>query len=203
MSYYSENQTEHRRAVGNRIRELREAKGATQDDLAAFLGTKRPTVAKWENGAQDFKSETIDKLARYFDCSIDFLLRGSSAETYDIYRMTGLVDAAIEKVNKYNNSPEADFSDGEPVYIDLINELLSDDGFYALLWQFLGFRKEWRGIQAELKIQEKTAKAAEPRSAERRSANERIKELNERAEFLFWKHTHGLDAYTKELLEED
>ncbi len=203
MSYYSENQTEHRRAVGNRIRELRETKGATQDDLAAFLGTKRPTVAKWENGAQDFKSETIDRMARYFDCSIDFLLRGASAETYDIYRLTGLVDAAIEKMGKYNNSPEADFADGEPVYIDLINELLSDDRFFALLRQFLSFRTEWRGIQAELKVKEKAAKTSEPRSAERRAANEQLKELNERAEFLLWKHAHSLDAYTRKLLEVD
>ncbi|MDR1409262.1 MAG: helix-turn-helix domain-containing protein [Oscillospiraceae bacterium] len=201
MSYYSDSQKDSLRAVGNRIRELREAKGVTQDDMASFLGTTRTTVAKWENGAQNFKSETIDRMARYFDCSIDFLLRGSSAETYDIYRMTGLVDAAIEKMNKYNNSPEADFADGELVYIDLINELLSDDGYYALLWQFLDFRKEWRSIQAELKEQEKAAKAAEPRSAERRKVNESIRDLNECAEFLRWKYTHRLDAYTKGLLE--
>lgn len=201
MSYYSENQKDSLRSVGGRIRELREKKGATQDELASFMGTQRSTVAKWENGAQDFKSEAIDRMARYFDCSIDYLLRGASAETYDIYRMTGLVDAAVEKLNKYNNSPEADFSDGEPVYIDLLNELLSDDAFYSLLWQFLRFRKDWQGIHAEIASQERAAKSAKPQSKERREASGNIRELGERAEFLLWKYEHSTDAYIRKLLE--
>lgn len=204
MSYYSDSQKDSLRSVGARIRSLREKKNVTQDEFAAYMNTVRSTVAKWENGAQDFKSEAIDRIARYFDCSIDYLLRGASAETYDIYRTTGLVDSAIEKIQKYNNSPQADFAeDGEDVYIDLINELLSDDDYYDLLWQLLAFRREWQSIGKEIAALETAIKEHEPRSRERREANERIRELEERREFMLWQYEHRTDAYLRKLLEVD
>jgi transcriptional regulator with XRE-family HTH domain len=200
MSYYSENQKDTLRAVGERIRDLREKKGATQDELASYMGTQRSTVAKWENGAQDFKSEAINKLARYFDCSIDYLLRGASAKTYDIYSTTGLVDSSVEMLRD-NKSVDDDFFGGDIGTIDLVNELLSDSECFTLLRSFISIRADWRDVQSQIAEYKQTCKAAEPRSVERRDANEAIKELQEQAEFLLWKYEHSVDAYIHKLLE--
>lgn len=36
--------------IGNKIKELRKARGITQDQLAASIGISFQAVSKWENG---------------------------------------------------------------------------------------------------------------------------------------------------------
>lgn len=43
-----------RRMASNRIRELREARGLTLEELADRLGTTHPTVQRWESGKRGF-----------------------------------------------------------------------------------------------------------------------------------------------------
>src|SRR6478752_2600932 len=46
----------------NRIRELREARGLSQRDLARRMGLTGPEVHKLENGMRRLRSEHLDKL---------------------------------------------------------------------------------------------------------------------------------------------
>lgn len=48
--------------------------GLTQQDLADFLGVKRETVGRWENGTIAPKVENIKKMADFFKCSTDYIL---------------------------------------------------------------------------------------------------------------------------------
>ena len=57
-----------------RLKELRVAKGITQKDLSAELGFSRTTVNDWETQGSEPSFNTLMKVAKYFDVSIDYLL---------------------------------------------------------------------------------------------------------------------------------
>ena len=56
------------------LKQLREAKGVLQKDVANFLGVDRTTYVKYENGNSEPSNDTLVKLAQYFNVSVDYLL---------------------------------------------------------------------------------------------------------------------------------
>lgn len=60
--------------VGQRLRYLRKLKNLTQQDLANSLGINRSTYARYETGDHEADYETLNKLADFFDVSVDYLL---------------------------------------------------------------------------------------------------------------------------------
>jgi transcriptional regulator with XRE-family HTH domain len=59
----------------DRIRELRQARGWNQTDLAARAGLRQGTIANLETGARDNPTQdTLDKLARALDVPVSELL---------------------------------------------------------------------------------------------------------------------------------
>lgn len=54
------------------LKQLRLAKNKTQAQLASEIGVGRTGYTKIENGTQDADTETISKLADYFDVTVDF-----------------------------------------------------------------------------------------------------------------------------------
>ncbi len=67
-----------------RLRSLRRAQGWTQLHVAEALGIKRSTYAYYETRTSEPDMETLIKLARLFNTSIDFLI-GHAAD-YDTHR---------------------------------------------------------------------------------------------------------------------
>lgn len=66
-------------AVGARLRELRERRGATQSDIAAVIeASDESTVSKIENGKRGLGSYELAKLCSYFGVSSDAVLFGAS-----------------------------------------------------------------------------------------------------------------------------
>ncbi len=57
-----------------RIRDLREDKDLRQKDLAAYLSCSQVAYSYYENGSRDIPTETLIKLARFHNTSIDYLL---------------------------------------------------------------------------------------------------------------------------------
>jgi transcriptional regulator with XRE-family HTH domain len=58
-----------------RLRELREEKQITQKSLAEILGlSSRSTIANYEQNDREPDYETLIKIAKYFEVSIDYLL---------------------------------------------------------------------------------------------------------------------------------
>lgn len=64
-----------------RVRELREAKGIQQKELAIDLGVTQPTISDWESGRKVPSAKSAQKLADYFGVSIDYLLGREEKET--------------------------------------------------------------------------------------------------------------------------
>lgn len=57
-----------------RIRQLRDNKDLTQEELARVLGISRATLASWEVGRREPDFETASKIADFFGVSVDYLL---------------------------------------------------------------------------------------------------------------------------------
>ena len=57
-----------------RIKNLREDLDLSQKDLAKTLNISQRTLSHYESGTRDISTETLLKVADYFDCSIDYLV---------------------------------------------------------------------------------------------------------------------------------
>lgn len=57
-----------------RIRDLREDKDLTQENLSSLLNISQTTYSRYEKGILDIPSQSLIKLARYYSTSIDYLL---------------------------------------------------------------------------------------------------------------------------------
>ncbi|MDU0200135.1 helix-turn-helix domain-containing protein [Paenibacillus sp. MAH-36] len=60
--------------IGQRLTELREKKGLTQDQMAEVLGIKRARYNSWENNIAKPDIDFIDKLADFHKVSSDSIL---------------------------------------------------------------------------------------------------------------------------------
>lgn len=78
--------------LGEKIRQLRLAKGVRQEELGHRLGVSKQSVSNWENGNIMPSIEMLVRLADYFSVSTDFLLGRSEEERLDI---TGLTSRQI------------------------------------------------------------------------------------------------------------
>lgn len=58
----------------NRIRELRQAHGIKQADLAKHLGVAQNTLSYWEQGKYDVDNTSLQKIADFFKCTVDYVL---------------------------------------------------------------------------------------------------------------------------------
>ena len=67
------------------MKNLREIKGMTQEELGVVLGVSRATIAGYETKNHQPDYEKLETLSRFFDVSIDFLLTGE--ESFHIERM--------------------------------------------------------------------------------------------------------------------
>ena len=57
-----------------RLKELRIAKGMTQNELAKVIGYSSLSYARYEKGEREPYISTLCKLADYFNVSVDYLL---------------------------------------------------------------------------------------------------------------------------------
>lgn len=57
-----------------RIRDLREDKDLTQQQLARFLNVSQATYSRYENGNLDVPSTVLIKLSEFYNVNIDYIL---------------------------------------------------------------------------------------------------------------------------------
>lgn len=62
----------------NRLKELRIAKGLSQNEVAKIMGVGRTTYLKWESG-ENQPTRKLKELSEFFGVSIDYLLGNSPA----------------------------------------------------------------------------------------------------------------------------
>lgn len=157
--------------ICNRIKELREERNITQDELAQIINVKRQTINQWEHGERSLKTEAIIKLARFFGVTCDYLIGVSDYKSFqmaDIGRDTGLKENVIKNIINLQkvSEPEKDYiitkfirenngkynkktinekiSSLENMRHEKLNILLSDEKFISILCGiiYLYIRKE-------------------------------------------------------------
>ncbi len=74
--------------LGEQIKGLRLTRNISQVQLAKGLGVTKQTVSNWENNNIMPSVETLIKLARYFNCTTDYLLELNDNRT--LLEVTGL-----------------------------------------------------------------------------------------------------------------
>ncbi len=63
--------------VGKNIKQFREQKGLTQEQLAEQLHVTRQAVSNWENDKTQPDIETLHQIAFALDCSVEELIYGT------------------------------------------------------------------------------------------------------------------------------
>lgn len=66
----------------NRIRQLREKRGLTQETLAIELEITQQQLSKYERNIASIKVESLKKVAAYFNVTTDYLLGTSDVKRY-------------------------------------------------------------------------------------------------------------------------
>lgn len=96
---------------GSRLRQLREDKGLTQEQLGKVLNVKKAAVSKYENETTSPDHATLCKLADFFDVTTDYLLGRDERRT--IYKLpilgtirAGLPILAQENIEGYLEVPD-------------------------------------------------------------------------------------------------
>ena len=64
-----------------RIRDLREDKDLSQEQLARLLNVSQTTYSRYETGNLDIPSQSLIKLAQYYSTSVDYLLNLTDNKT--------------------------------------------------------------------------------------------------------------------------
>jgi transcriptional regulator with XRE-family HTH domain len=86
--------------IGDRIKEIREHRNLTQDQLAELSGVSKGFLSEIENNHRNPSSEYVLKIANALGASIDFLLRGdesaSSSAKEPVLIPRSLAEAAVQ-----------------------------------------------------------------------------------------------------------
>jgi transcriptional regulator with XRE-family HTH domain len=67
--------------LGDRIRALRKQKDITQEDLSRTISTKRENITNWELGRTKPDIDAVEKIANYFNVTLDYLISGNVQQT--------------------------------------------------------------------------------------------------------------------------
>lgn len=57
-----------------RLRDLREDRDLSQEQVADFLGMKQPQYSRYERGVRDIPTDILIRLARFYKTSTDYIL---------------------------------------------------------------------------------------------------------------------------------
>lgn len=60
--------------IGNNLKKLRKEKGATQTEVATFLGVRQNTYSQYENDSRQPDIETLVKLSAFYNTSLDVVV---------------------------------------------------------------------------------------------------------------------------------
>lgn len=57
-----------------RLRDLREDRDLSQQQIADLLGMKQPQYSRYERGLRDIPTDVLIRLAKYYNTSTDYIL---------------------------------------------------------------------------------------------------------------------------------
>lgn len=79
--------------LSKRLKQLRLNNKLTQTEMAKILGTSQPSYQKWEKGVRTPTPKNLEKIANFFNTSVDYLLGKT-----DIKNSSELTETNIEQI---------------------------------------------------------------------------------------------------------
>lgn len=101
----------------NNLKILRKAKGLTQKEVADFIGISQNNYSYWENGKVKIDNGSLQKLADFFDVTVDYLLGRDEKSSPAQQESGGIVipekykDVAVAFHGGADNLTQADIDD--------------------------------------------------------------------------------------------
>jgi len=87
-----------RKALGNRLKDAREYRGFSQEDVATYLNLPRSAVSLIENGERRLDVLELKKLAKLYQCDIDELSgRVENTKEPEAIKMVARTAAGLSK----------------------------------------------------------------------------------------------------------
>ena len=98
--------------MAQKIKELRQKKGMTLEQVAQIVGVGKSTVRKWETGMiANMRRDKIDLLAKAFGVKPSYLMGWEDSSTIDIFSIPG-----ISPINKKKLPLLGNIACGEPIF---------------------------------------------------------------------------------------
>ena len=94
-------------SLGDRIIELRKARGMSQGELAAAMDVSRQAVSKWENELASPDTIKLIQLADVLDTDVEYLATGRNT----VLRRPPVVIKSVEYVEKVVEKPVVEYVD--------------------------------------------------------------------------------------------
>lgn len=91
------------KTLGCRLKSLRKNMQLTGEEFGAKMNVSKPTVSLWESDKRTPNAEMLQKIANFFDVSVDYLLIGKPNTTNDSYYYDTEVAEIAEQIK---NDPE-------------------------------------------------------------------------------------------------
>ena len=95
---------------GDRLKELRKAKGLTQDDVAKHLGVSRPNITQYEKNLYDPSMDTLQQLSKLLGCSISDLVDTSIIKPVRKIKIIGTASCGGADINHYQANGSANYN---------------------------------------------------------------------------------------------
>lgn len=87
-----------------KLKQLREWKGWSQEELAKRLGVSRSKIGNYEQGTREPDFESLEAIADVFNCSLSFLIESGRLgpdEWYNVKEVAYLNEAETDIIEKY------------------------------------------------------------------------------------------------------
>lgn len=184
-------------SFGTRLLDLREAAGYKRQELADKIGCSRAALEFWEKNKRTPDIYMVTKLADFFHVPTDWLIRGVSPQGLEYFRETGLNDDATAMLSEQKELAE---SSGEKsdAFNALLNGILSNGGFYYLLWSLLRLREELPPLEAQ--ILELKAKKEGVSLIEEMRLDAEVLPLREKRDFVEWRFLKQTEAFYRQYM---
>jgi transcriptional regulator with XRE-family HTH domain len=93
------------KTIGRNIKVFREAQSLNQEQLADFLGVKRPMISYYENGEREIPMTHLDKLANLFGIDIGSLMEENTenikSDLAFAFRADGLATSDMKEIANF------------------------------------------------------------------------------------------------------
>lgn len=132
---------ESKEIFSQRLVQLREDRGITQQTLADDLKITRQSLSLYEKAERTINIDLLVKIANYFNVSADYLLGLNENATTDtdlkaVCDYTGLNEKSVHLLNLLNKVKKLNISEMQPPIIDILDNFILNinDYYYKALY---------------------------------------------------------------------